>query len=112
MGGGGWETDALMNSLGPRIHATRQPGRRKRLVRPSMISTSSSSTSMTFSYAFVSFGLQRDRIITYSGADGGAVAIAGVVVASVELIAHEGGALAADVLDLGKLRVLDDLAGR
>lgn len=42
-----------MNSLGPRIHATRQPGRRKRLVRPSMMRTSSSSTSMTFSAALM-----------------------------------------------------------
>lgn len=44
-------TYALINSLGPRIHAIRQPGKRKRLVRPSMIRTSSSSTSSTFSAA-------------------------------------------------------------
>ena len=49
---------------------------------------------------------------TYSRADGGAVAVARVVVARVELVADQGGALAADVLDLGQLRVLDDEAGR
>ena len=63
--GDGWEmegagrTNALMNSLGPMIQATRQPGRRKRLVRPSMISTSSSSTSMTFSFTLCQFRYQR-----------------------------------------------------
>lgn len=45
------------------------------------------------------------------GADGGAVAVAGVVVARVELVRDEGGALAADVLDLGQLGVGDDAAG-
>ena len=51
-------TDALMNSLGPMIQATRQPGRRKRLVRPSMMRTSSSSTSMTFSCKGINTKLQ------------------------------------------------------
>lgn len=37
--------------LGPRIQAMRHPGRRKRLVRPSIIKTSSSFTSSTFSAA-------------------------------------------------------------
>ena len=45
-------------------------------------------------------------------ADGRAVAVGRVVVARVELVADEGGAAAADVLDLGQLRVLDDPAGR
>lgn len=47
----------------------------------------------------------------FGGADGGAVAVAGVVVARVELVRDEGGALPADVLDLGQLGVGDDAAG-
>lgn len=43
--------------------------------------------------------------------DGGAVAVAGVVVARVELVADEGGTATADVLDLGQLRVGNDTAG-
>ena len=50
--------------------------------------------------------------MTYSRADGRAIAVAGVVVARVELVAHKRGTLAAQVLDLGQLRVLDDAAGR
>lgn len=108
-------TDALMNSFGPRIQATRQPGRRKRLVRPSTISTSSSSTSMTFSWCNLSVWgcfVSLRRLQSYSSADGRAVAVAGVVVARVKLVADQGGALAADVLDLGQLRILHDAAGR
>lgn len=44
-------THALMYSLGPKIHAILHPGSLKRLVRPSIMSTSSSSTSSTFSAA-------------------------------------------------------------
>jgi hypothetical protein len=43
--------------------------------------------------------------------DGGAVAVASVVVSRVELVADKGGAATADVLDLGELRVGNDSAG-
>ena len=36
----------------------------------------------------------------------------GVVVPRVELVADEGGATSADILDLGQLRVRDDASGR
>lgn len=113
---------ALMNSLGPIIQATRQPGRRNRLVRPSMIRTSSSSTSCTFSCfrgaptsvlpGPVRCPRRGRRFEAYRGGDGLAIAIRGVVVTRVELIADEGRTATADVLDLGQLRVLDDTAGR
>lgn len=45
------------------------------------------------------------------GGDGGSVAVGGVVVPRVELVADEGGALTADVLDFGELGVGDDEAG-
>lgn len=44
--------------------------------------------------------------------DGGAVAVARVVVARVELIADEGGPATANVLDLGQLGVLHNTTGR
>jgi hypothetical protein len=40
-----------MNSFGPRIQQMRQPGRRKRLVRPSISRTSSVLTSIMFEAA-------------------------------------------------------------
>ena len=49
--------------------------------------------------------------VAYGGADGGTIAVAGVVVARVELVHDERGALPADVLDLGKLGVGNDTPG-
>jgi hypothetical protein len=69
---------------------------------------------MTFSLTLCQFQNQHtnNHIKTYSSADGSTITVAGVVVARVELVAHKGGALPADVLDLGQLRVLNDAAGR
>lgn len=53
-----------------------------------------------------------DILNILSSGYGGAVAVAGVVVAGVELVADEGGASTADVLDLGELRVGYDAASR
>lgn len=53
-----------------------------------------------------------DILHVLGGGNGSAVAVARVVVAGVELVADEGGAATADVLDLGQLRVRDDPAGR
>lgn len=44
--------------------------------------------------------------------DGRSVAVAGVIVARVELVANEGGAAAANILDFGQLWIADDTAGR
>lgn len=52
-----------------------------------------------------------DVLDVLSGRDGGAIAGAGVVVTRVELVADEGGAAAANVLDLGQLGVGDDSTG-
>lgn len=49
-----------------------------------------------------------DILNVLSSRDGGTVAVAGVVVARVELVADEGGTTTADVLDLGQLRVGDN----
>jgi hypothetical protein len=53
-----------------------------------------------------------DILHVLGGGNGSAVAVARVVVARVELVADEGGAATADVLDLGQLRIRDDPAGR
>lgn len=50
--------------------------------------------------------------LAYGSADGGTIAVTGVVVPGVELVADKGGALPADVLDLGQLGIGDDPAGR
>jgi hypothetical protein len=44
--------------------------------------------------------------------DGGTITVAGVVVTRVELVADEGGTATANVLNLGKLGVGNDTAGR
>lgn len=53
-----------------------------------------------------------DILDVLSGGDGGTIAVAGVVVSGVEFVANESGATTANVLDLGKLRVGNDSAGR
>lgn len=53
-----------------------------------------------------------DILDVLSSGDSRTVAVAGVVVARVELVADKGGARAADVLDLGEFGVGDDAAGR
>ncbi len=87
-----------------------------------MMRTSSSSTSRMFSYAassHVRSQLSRERDTacrrtrgggTYSGADGATVTVASIVVSRVELIAHESGAVSADVLDFSQLWVGDNAA--
>lgn len=92
-----------------------------------MMRTSSSSTSWTFSCCEAaqvsvtsslscfaelppcSTGMcvHEHPLLTYRSGDGLAIAVRRVVVARVELVADEGRAAAADVLDLGQLRVLD-----
>ena len=52
-----------------------------------------------------------DVVDVVGGADDAAVAGGSVVVAAVEFVHDEGGAVAADVLDLREFRVGDDLAG-
>lgn len=53
-----------------------------------------------------------DVLDVLGSGNGGTIAVAGVVVAGVKLVADEGGAATADVLDLGELRVGDNTAGR
>lgn len=53
-----------------------------------------------------------DILDVLGGRDGGTIAVAGVIVAGVELVANEGGTITANVLDLGKLGVGNDTAGR
>lgn len=53
-----------------------------------------------------------DILDVLGGGDGATVAVAGVVVARVELVADEGGSATADVLDLSELGVGNDSAGR
>lgn len=53
-----------------------------------------------------------DVLDVFGGRDGGTITVAGVVVTRVELVADEGGTTTADVLNLGKLGVGNDTAGR
>ncbi len=77
--------------------------------------TSSSSTSMMFSYCQIPLDttpIPSPRGWTYCSADRGTVAVAGVVVARVELVADQGGTVAADILDLGQLGVGNNTTSR
>jgi hypothetical protein len=55
---------------------------------------------------------RRDVKTTHSSADCSTIAVAGVVVSRVELIADKSGSPTADILDLGQLRILNNSTSR
>lgn len=108
-----------MNSLGPTIQAIRQPGRRKRLVRPSIRRTSVriSPPSLLIVLIYERKGRGWRTILIDIDNVGGtadcrAITVSGVIVTTVEFIQNERCAISADVLDLGKLVIRDEVSSR
>lgn len=110
------EPRALMKSLGPTTQAMRQPGRRNRLVRPSIRRTSARvSRNIARPTQSDTWGKQTvciDVLHVRRTANGRAIAAGGVIVAAVELIQDQRRAVSADFLDLGQLAIRHKMAGR
>lgn len=99
-----------MNSLGPTIQAIRHPGRRNRLVRPSMRRTSDYSSATAFRlsrYQLRTILVNIDNVL--STTQRRSIAVSGVVITTIKLIQDQGGTITANILNLGKIWVFNNV---